>query len=274
MKLQLYYPVKPLYITQKFGETAFLPYYNANGIHFKGHNGIDMVAHHGEPIYASHDGVAYYEIDSGQGHGVVIRSNEQFEYNGGLAYFKTIYWHMCDSIKEPKYKSPIEGHSIDGEGIAVKAGDLIGYADTTGLSSGDHLHFGLKPQAQEGEPSFTWYNLAQDNGYTGAIDPQPYFNGIFAVDINASVYRFDNNLRYGMKNNDVQNLQKVLRKIGYDSYFTLPYTTNFYGKETQAAVLAFQQDKGVVIVGIESLFGFYCGAKTRKVLNDAKVASP
>ncbi len=81
MKLQLYYPHNPHYIFQKFGETAFLQYYKDNGINFKGHNGLDIVSNHGDPIYASHDGEAWYEIDSSQGHGVVVRTNEKFFFD-------------------------------------------------------------------------------------------------------------------------------------------------------------------------------------------------
>lgn len=174
MKLQLYYPHKPLQFNQYFGQID--PKYI--GLGMIGHNGIDFGARHGDPVYAAHDGVASYQVDGSAGHGVVIRTNEPFDYNGGTAYMKTIYWHLCDSAKEPQYKSPVEGVTE----LSVKVGDIIGYADNTGLSTGDHLHFGLKAMLQ-GEPDGTWYNLQQNNGYFGAIDPLPYFNNYFAQDI-------------------------------------------------------------------------------------------
>jgi murein DD-endopeptidase MepM/ murein hydrolase activator NlpD len=170
-KLELFYPVKPLGFNQKFGNV--LPVYTAMGM--KGHNGIDFQAFHGQPIHASHDGVCFPEIDNHGGNGVVIRTNEAFDYTAdgapvsGQAFFKTIYWHMIDA------------NAVVKTGQVVKAGDLIGYADNTGTSTGDHLHFGLKPQAYN-ESNFSWYNVDQTNGFLGCIDPEPYFNGFFAED--------------------------------------------------------------------------------------------
>jgi murein DD-endopeptidase MepM/ murein hydrolase activator NlpD len=172
-KLELFYPTKPLGFNQKFGNPA--PLYTKQGM--KGHNGIDFLAKHGQPVYASHDGeIVYSGADANEGWGVVLRTTEPMEYMGNVsdgiygnqAYFKTIYWHLIKTI-------PVK------VGQKIKAGDLIGYADNTGASSGDHLHFGLKPQRQ-GENDWTWANIFQDNGYFGAVDAQPYFNGFFAID--------------------------------------------------------------------------------------------
>ena len=79
---------------------------------------------------------------------------------------------------------------------------------------------------------------------------------------------FNTNLRYGMKNDEVLKLQRVLRQLGY---FKLPYTTNYYGQETQKSVLAFQLEKGIIRFGIETLFGYFLGPKTREALNNLKV---
>lgn len=176
MKLSLQYPVTPVYFNQRFGDNPqFYSQPQYGGL--KGHNGIDFMAKHGQPVYASHDGLASFQIDAGGGHGVVIITNEQFDYlddPSGIAYFKSIYWHLCDGLKEPKFQSPI----ADKTGfVPVKTGDIIGFADNTGASTGDHLHFGLKPVAK-GENWGTAYNLAQNNGYAGAIDPMPYFQAV------------------------------------------------------------------------------------------------
>lgn len=187
-KFEISYPVKPYSVNQGFGientAPSALPTYIKLGL--KGHNGLDLHAIHGEPVYATHDGIAYYEVDDNQGDGFVIRTTEQFDYKDGQAYFKSIYWHLC-AANDPHYKPLIP---TDGRGYPVKKGDLIGYADNTGLSTGDHLHFSIKPIAlgglspqdatDTGIGNFT--NIEALNGYFGAIDPTPYFDGFYAVD--------------------------------------------------------------------------------------------
>lgn len=203
MKLSLYFPVSPVHLNQGFGLNG--AYYQANGINIVGHNGLDLMAYHGQPIYAAHDGDAFYEEDDSAGHGVVIVSTEKFDAPAGFdvegnptqCNFKSIYWHMCDPNKEPRYASPIYkavGNRVNsGVSVPVKVGDLIGYADSTGLSSGDHLHFGLKPIVQGVAPRSgdapdvgigNWVDLYPNNGYFGAIDPTPYLNGYYAPQAN------------------------------------------------------------------------------------------
>lgn len=192
MKLELFYPCKPFGLNQAFGVNG--AYYRAHGIMIDGHNGLDLQAKHGQPIYAAHDGVAYYQVDSSEGHGVILITNETFDYKGEQAYFKTIYWHMVDRTEEPKYTSPVYTYQQKNKQapMPVKRGDLIGYADNSGFSGGDHLHFGLKPM-RPGRPLNAWQdvtdvgignwrNIEQLNGYLGSINPMPYFNGVHAAD--------------------------------------------------------------------------------------------
>lgn len=168
MKFELFYPIKPAKINQNFGGNS-VNYSDPKYGGIVGHNGIDFQASHGDPVYAAHDGTCYPEIDSSGGNGVVIRTDDAYEYEGAQVHFKTIYWHLDKADAVVKI------------GQKVKTGDLIGYADNTGASTGDHLHFGLKAQAWD-ESNWTWYNLNQNNGYLGAIDPAPYFNGYYATD--------------------------------------------------------------------------------------------
>lgn len=249
MKFFLYYPVKPLITTQKFGETAYLAYYATNGIQFNGHNGMDMAAAHGTPVYAAHDGIAYPEVDEKQGHGVVVISNEKFDYKDGQAYFKSIYWHFIDNI-------PVKF------GQEVKAGDLLGYADSTGLSTGDHLHFGLKPMSEK--TYLEGFNIEANNGYYGAIDPGFYFNGQYAEDIHKHLFLID--MAYGMRSNEVTELQKTLKKHGF--FPAAQECTGYYGDVTRKAVYNFQQ-ANIVMSWFESaiLKGSKVGPKTREALN-------
>src|SRR3990167_5183011 len=171
-KLILYKPLHPnFHIFQGFGECSpdICEIYKNMGL--KGHNGLDCnrlgTYVEGAYVRASHDGeVTYAGIDSSGGYGVVLKTLEEFDYLGKLFYFKTIYWHLRKEIQVKV-------------GQKVKVGDVLGYADNTGISKGSHLHFGLKPILL-GENEWTWYNLEQDNGYFGAIDPASYLSNLSA----------------------------------------------------------------------------------------------
>ena len=93
------------------------------------HKGVDWKAPVGTPIMAAFDGTIAY-VGDGKGYGNVIR----IDHGGGRA---TAYAHM--SRFEPTMK----------KGLAVHAGEVIGYIGTTGLSTGPHLHFELY---QDGVP--------------------------------------------------------------------------------------------------------------------------
>ena len=156
------YPLDSVLISQMFGSNSgFYSDPKYGGI--KGHNGIDFYTGHGTPVYACHDGRAEYQVDPSGGHGVVITSEDKT--------YKTIYWHLCDPIEEPEFKSPIADKSKD-----LEMGDIIGYADNTGASTGDHLHFGMK-FIKNGE------TINKDNGYLGSVDPLPYFDNNYPVTV-------------------------------------------------------------------------------------------
>ena len=169
--LKLLRPLKPWVVTQPFGTNG--EYYRANGIPIKGHNGLDLSATDEQPIYAAHDGVIMYAgADNRAGLGVVIRTNETYDYNGQEMHFKTIYWHLKSFVV--KY------------GDKVDPGDLIGYADNTGVSPATHLHFSLKPIFQ-GEADYLWYNAEDTNGYLGNVDPTPYLLEEYAQDMKLKI---------------------------------------------------------------------------------------
>jgi len=222
MTLKLKYPINPFFVNYVFGRVTDL--YTAQGL--KGHNGIDLQAYRGQPIYASHDGICYPEVDNAGGNGVVIRSLTPYELLGGVFYIKTIYWHL------------LKDNAVVQTGQQVKTGELIGYADNTGVSTGDHLHFGLKTVAQN-ETDFTWYNTRQTNGYFGAIDPMPYF------DTTPLKYIFKKVLRKGMWNSDVKELQKFLNTQGYKLALD-----GIFGDKTFIAVKDFQLKNKLVSDGI------------------------
>ena len=179
----MYRPVKSNYLAQDFGENkacckaderglpirpfviqststdgvcpiGYMSFYPSIGM--KGHNGKDWKSWHGEPVYfpCEFDGWLRHASDLDGGIGVDIISNGQIlrDENGNLQYIKWRGWH---------------GLKVTGvEGQKIKMGDLVMLADSTGASSGDHLHESLKWCDQYGN------GIKQDNGYQGAIPPK------------------------------------------------------------------------------------------------------
>lgn len=183
-RLKLTKPITPFMITQRFGDdltcvdtatgtkcvtrnpgaacpAGYVSLYAAAGL--KGHNGTDFLAVDKQPVYAATDGKVHRVVSEAErGIGVEIISRKRYLLVGIVRSYrvKTRYWHL-DSY-------------VVAEGQRVKAGDLIGYADNTGLSSGTHLHFEVKPVRRRLSGGFR--NVFQENGYFGSIDPEPYFN--------------------------------------------------------------------------------------------------
>ena len=222
MKLTLLYPTNPgiykgkpfMHIHQKFGENAVALY---KQLGLNGHNGWDIFATDGYPVYAAHDGkVTFAGEDGAGGLTLVIRTTEKFEYDTGEYFFKTIYCHLKKNSFLVK------------PGEIVVTGQLVAETDNTGASTNAHLHFGLNP-VYPGEQDWQWYNLEANNGYNGAIDPEPY--------IYLKEEKFTQSLKQGDRNGEVVKLQLFLQKLGF---FTYPDITGFYGVETSRAVLYFQ----------------------------------
>jgi hypothetical protein len=107
-----------------------------------GHNGIDYGLPSGTPVVAATNGVAYVLYEAG-------RFGNYIQIVG--PQYKTIYAHLQKALIT--------------NGALVNEGQVIGLSDNTGNSSGPHLHFGVKPIPQD-----------NNNGYFGAIDPQPILN--------------------------------------------------------------------------------------------------
>lgn len=114
----------------------------------KGHNGTDFIAKNGTPIHAAHDGLVEFREDK----------NPDGSYKGFGRYARiTNEWGSTYYAHQLKF---------EGKDRQVRAGNLIGYVDTTGYSTGPHLHFGFRP-----------INADMNNGYGGCVDPQQYLAG-------------------------------------------------------------------------------------------------
>ncbi|HEY5927002.1 MAG TPA: M23 family metallopeptidase [Kofleriaceae bacterium] len=98
----------------------------------RAHLGIDYAAPTGTPVWAAASGVVTFRGPSGgAGNLVMIR------HDGGI---ETAYMHLS------KFASIKVGQRID-------AKTVIGYVGTTGLSTGPHLHFGVKKNGAFVDPS-------------------------------------------------------------------------------------------------------------------------
>jgi len=86
------------------------------------HNGIDMACAAGTPIYATRAGTVTKAAYQASGAGNYVSINH-------LDGFASIYMHMT--------------HYVVSQGQSVSQGQLIGYVGNTGISTGDHLHFGI-----------------------------------------------------------------------------------------------------------------------------------
>ena len=104
------------------------------------HKGVDWAAPVGTPIMAAFDGEISFQGDGGS-YGNLVKITHT---NGR----ETRYAHM--------QKFAI----ASGVGTKVKAGDVIGYIGTTGLSTGPHLHFELYQSGEAIDPLGTVTTVA------------------------------------------------------------------------------------------------------------------
>jgi len=185
-----------IFVTQPFG-VNFVDFYKKLGL--KGHNGVDFRAKRGAQIIAAHNGeVSAAGTDSSGGVYIELITNKS-----GPG-FKTIYYHLKD-------KNVIKGDK-------VKEGQVIGTANNTGkYTTGDHLHFGLKPLKRLSDGTFV--NLEQGNGYAGSIDPGPYFpnNDMLYVISDGDQYLINERLKLALSIGDEAELN-ILKANGLQGH--------------------------------------------------------
>ena len=170
--MKLKYPVNyPEHITQHFGERQeYYSQFSIGGVKLKGHNGIDLRAPMGCKIFACADGFAQEVLDQGKvGYGKYVKLVHDFG--------ETLYAHL----QEFKIK----------QGSDVKTGQVIGLANSSGNSTGSHLHFGLRINPYK-----------RDDGWGGYSDPEPYLFGNTSTELdmpkwakNLQPFFIENNLK-------------------------------------------------------------------------------
>jgi murein DD-endopeptidase MepM/ murein hydrolase activator NlpD len=111
--------------------TSYFGYRYHPILHFtRFHAGVDIGAGWGSPIVAAGDGQV---IGSGWGGG--YGREVQIAHGGGIV---SLYGHMSEIVAQP--------------GSFVRAGQLIGYVGSSGLSTGPHLHFEVRQGGQPVNP--------------------------------------------------------------------------------------------------------------------------
>jgi murein DD-endopeptidase MepM/ murein hydrolase activator NlpD len=122
-------PLKYARISSKFDRKRMHPILHTT----RAHLGVDYAAPTGTPVWAAASGrIVSRGAAGGAGNMVVI------SHDGGLA---TVYMHLSKFAAGQKV----------GDRIAAKT--VIGYVGTTGLSTGPHLHFGVKKNGSYVDPS-------------------------------------------------------------------------------------------------------------------------
>ena len=127
-------------INQEFGQHLRDPHERDFYAQFNlaGHDGVDFDMPEGTPVFAADDGKVALAGNGAYGITVVL------DHSWGRSY----YGHL--SLLKVKL------------GEQVKKGDEIALSGNTGLSTGAHLHFGIKPSSPD-----------MQNGYYGKTDPLP-----------------------------------------------------------------------------------------------------
>lgn len=186
----LYQPLKPFIVGQGFGENRACVttdgtkkviscdgknpppgYKSLYGP--KGHTGIDLRAYHGQELYAAAAGTVY-SIDTDPKSGLDVR----IESKDGIK-FRLIYEHLMG------YQVKI--------GDKVEVGQLIGWCDNTGYSSGDHLHLSMEVYEKK-----EWKR----------VDPMLYMEPSFALTIR-------------LQKNTIGYLKELLAKLLDNSAYKL-----------------------------------------------------
>jgi murein DD-endopeptidase MepM/ murein hydrolase activator NlpD len=111
--------------------TSYFGYRYHPILHFtRFHAGLDIGASWGSPIVAAGDGRVIAAGWAG-GYGREV----QIAHGGGVV---SLYGHMSEIVAEP--------------GSFVRAGQLIGYVGSSGLSTGPHVHFEVRQSGQPVNP--------------------------------------------------------------------------------------------------------------------------
>lgn len=185
--LKIYFPFKPFYITQPWGNLNPMYAQQFNSPNFKRHNGIDAWTGKTDwqgkpttefPVYCPVEGFTvtnvFYEPKGG-GNEIALTSDKPLQMFDKKAYARILLCHAKKVLVPIGYKPAL--------------GDLLMIADNTGFSTGLHTHMGLYRLDEQD-------NKLDTNEATGSFDPSLFFTKNYAVDKATLSTLIGNGMRY------------------------------------------------------------------------------
>lgn len=163
-KLELWYPTKPYIKTQAWG--VHRPdVYSQFG--FTDHNGEDFALGSPPELRSPFDCEVVRIGNQPKGGGIFVGiiSQQEYDFDDGIKCRVLIDFLHCKEIKV-------------NVGDKLKVGDLLAIANNTGFSTGPHTHGQYRRVNWDGIKITT----IDTNNANNSFDPNPYWNGFFAVD--------------------------------------------------------------------------------------------
>ncbi|MDD5749492.1 MAG: peptidoglycan DD-metalloendopeptidase family protein [Patescibacteria group bacterium] len=221
------------------------------------HLGIDLMVDQMTPLLAAVDGRVSYLVEKDQGWGLAI----YIEDAQGYSYR---YLHINNDTPGTNDNKEIRAYAFPRDivrGSVVSAGQIIAFAGNSGNAEGvaHHLHFEIwTPSRQSINPypslmAAIGQPITQPNGEIG----------------NINTYQFTRDLKLGSTGEDVRELQKYLNQSGFivssSGAGSSGNETTYFGPATEAALIKFQQAKGI------SPAAGYFGSITRTFVNSRPI---
>lgn len=181
------------------------------------HAGVDLVKSHRAPIHAFTSGTVIYAGYGQNGTGL-----------GGYGNVVLIR----DRNNRAQLYAHLDSVNVN-NGQTVSQNQVIGYQGRSGFVTGSHLHYEVRTKVETAPP----YGYRADK-QSSTVNPISYLNQFSSSDT----------LRENSSGNEVQNLQRELIKLGF--HLNRYGADGVFGKETEAAVKAFQRSEGIAADGI------------------------
>lgn len=133
---QLACPVSGAIVSQPFGPSSVLLEPIINGVHF--HTGIDLAVPTGTPVRSAEDGQVEVSQTMVDNHGLIMGYGHYIKVDAA-GNRQEFYGHLQSMLVTV--------------GQSVRLGQVIGFSDTSGWSTGPHLHFEVRVNGNPIDPA-------------------------------------------------------------------------------------------------------------------------